>query len=56
MQFFLIDVGATLAVLLGYRAFVAFERHRGQTVTLGRRTRSRPSAQRAANPNALTRE
>lgn len=41
MQFFLIDVGATLALLAGYRAFVAVERHRARLVTLGRRTRSR---------------
>jgi len=39
MQFILIDVAATVAVLLGYRAFVAFERHRAQLVTLSRRAR-----------------
>lgn len=52
MQFFLIDVGATLAVLLGYRAFVAFERHREQSVTLARRARSRSGAQSIAISSA----
>jgi predicted membrane chloride channel (bestrophin family) len=52
MQFFLIDVGATLAVLLGYRAFVAYERHREQTVTLGRRARSRSRAEPATTSSA----
>ncbi len=41
MQFILIDVAATLAVLVGYRAFVAFERHRAQHVGLSRRAHSR---------------
>ena len=41
MQFFLIDVGATLALLLGYRAYVAYERHRSQLVTLSRRAARR---------------
>jgi len=40
MQFLLIDVAATLAVLVGYRAFVAFDRHRSQLVTLSRRARA----------------
>jgi len=48
MQFFLIDVGATLAMLLGYRAFVAFERHRSQLVTLSRRARRARTAELAA--------
>lgn len=43
MQFLLIDVAATAAVLFGYRAFVAFERHRSQLVTLSRRARTRPA-------------
>ena len=41
MQFILIDVAATLAVLVGYRAFVAFERHRSQLVSLSRRVHTR---------------
>lgn len=41
MQFILIDVAATLAVLVGYRAFVAFERRRAQHITLSRRAHSR---------------
>lgn len=41
MQFILIDVAATLAVLAGYRAFVAFERRRAQLITLSRRARRR---------------
>ena len=40
MQFLLIDVAATAAVLVGYRAFVAFDRHRSQLVTLSRWRRS----------------
>ncbi|HEY7963309.1 MAG TPA: hypothetical protein VID49_04285 [Steroidobacteraceae bacterium] len=41
MQFILIDVAATLAVLVGYRAFLAFERRRSQLITLSRRARRR---------------
>ena len=41
MQFLLIDVAATVAVILGYRVFVAFDRHRSQLVTLSRRARTR---------------
>ncbi|HZC78683.1 MAG TPA: hypothetical protein VE258_13115 [Ktedonobacterales bacterium] len=41
MQFILIDVAATLAVLVGYRAFVALERHRAQLTTVSRRAHSR---------------
>jgi len=54
MQFFLIDVGATLAVLLGYRAFVALERHRAQLVTLSRRAggRARSAGGAVRNPHA----
>ena len=37
MEFLLIDVGATLAVLVGYVAFVAFERQRIPSVSLRRR-------------------
>lgn len=43
MGFLLTDIGATIAALLGYLAFVALERHRAQAVTLARTT-GRPGA------------
>ena len=38
MEFLLTDIGATIAALVGYLAYVALERHRGQFVTLARTT------------------
>jgi hypothetical protein len=41
MQFFIVDLGAALAALVGYLAFVALSRRRARTVTLSRRAASR---------------
>jgi hypothetical protein len=42
MQFLLIDIGATLAAFLGYRAFEVLRRHQASSVTLGRMRRRAP--------------
>ena len=46
MQFLLIDIGVTLAALLGFRAFELVRRRQAASVTLGRMRR------RAAPPFA----
>jgi hypothetical protein len=41
MQFFIVDIGAALAALAGYLAFVALSRRRTRVVTLSRRAAPR---------------
>jgi hypothetical protein len=36
MEFLITDIAVALAALMGYLAFVAFERHRSQIVSLRR--------------------
>jgi hypothetical protein len=43
MQFFLIDLAAALAAVLGYLTFVAVSRRRARIVTLARRATLRTS-------------
>jgi hypothetical protein len=51
MEFLLVDIGATLAFLVGYMAVVVLERRRAQVVTLARRTTSGLSSY--VNPDRL---
>jgi len=41
MQFFIVDIGAALAALVGYLAFVALTRRRARAVTLSGRAAAR---------------